>query len=51
MLGYVQKDKGKPHYALLSHNVTDAELQAGIKAYNEVAGDYRLNKVIIGTIT
>jgi hypothetical protein len=47
MLGYVQKDRGKPHYALLSHNVTDAELQAGIKAYNEVAGDYRLNKVII----
>lgn len=47
MLGYVQKDRGKPHYALLSHNVTDGELQAGIKAYNEVAGDYRLNKVII----
>jgi hypothetical protein len=47
MLGYVQKDRGKPHYALLTHNVTDAELQAGIKAYNEVAGDYRLNKVII----
>ena len=47
MLGYVQKDRGKPHYALLCHNVTDADLQAGVKAYNEVAGDYRLNKVII----
>jgi hypothetical protein len=43
MLGYVQKDRGKPHYALLTHNVTDAELQAGVKAYNEVAGDYRLH--------
>jgi hypothetical protein len=47
MLGYVQKDRGKPHYALLSHDITDAELQAGGKAYSEVAGDYRINKVLI----
>ena len=47
MLGYVQKDSGKPHYAIVTNDITDAELQAGVKAYNEVAGDYRLNKVIL----
>jgi hypothetical protein len=47
MLGYVQKDSGKPHYAIVTNDITDAELQAGVKAYNEVSGDYRLNKVIL----
>jgi hypothetical protein len=47
MLGCVQKDCGKPHYSILVHDITDAELQAGIKAYNEVAGDYRTNKVTL----
>lgn len=29
MLGYVQKDKGQPHFKYVRHNVTDAELTEG----------------------
>ena len=29
MLGYVNKDEGKPHYRRVTHNVTNAEIAAG----------------------
>lgn len=47
MLGYVQKDAGKPHYKLVSHNVTPAELEEGRQAYKDIAADFKVGKVTI----
>ncbi|WIA17525.1 hypothetical protein OEZ85_014357 [Tetradesmus obliquus] len=47
MLGYVQKDSGLPHYQLVSHNVTAAELEEGRVAYSEVSGDYKIGCIPI----
>jgi len=47
MLGYVQKDLGKPHYRLVTYDVTSAELEAGRKAYADVSGDYKAGKIVL----
>lgn len=47
MLGYVQKDLGKPHYALVKHNVSDAELEEARKVYSDVSADYKKGKILI----
>ena len=36
MLGYVQKDEGKPHYRFWSIGVTEAERRAGVASYQLV---------------
>lgn len=33
LLGYIQKDNGKPHYKFYSHGFTDAELMQAKKEY------------------
>ena len=47
MLGCVQKDLGKPHYKLVSHNVDPAELEEGRRAYADVSADYKTGKITI----
>lgn len=47
MLGYVQKDLGKPHYRIVTHDVTTTELNEARKCYADVSGDYKAGKIVI----
>ena len=40
MLGYVHKDRGLLHFENISHNVTEAEIAAGIEEHKSLKLSY-----------
>ena len=47
MLGYVNKDEGKPHYRRVTHNVTNAEIAAGKTSWAVCRLSYEEDRLIL----
>lgn len=49
MLGYILKDEGRPHYEIVSHNVSAREFHVARQVYSSFQSSTEDNKVILTT--